>query len=297
MERPQIHAHHLRERHMRSGRVLSGLLIGGLFLSSAGMTADASAQGVKKPKTTAPEKKVTLLPSGTVSIPGEGGLLQNGVYMAGKEKGSAVIFLHMDGRSLEDWRAFAERLQRSGVHVLLLDLRGHGGSTKFSGGKSLTYEQLEPAQYELMIKDVAAAVVFLRARANINPESVALVGASVGANIAARVAADDPRIANLVLLSPGLEYKGIAIEDAVQRYAERPLFLAVSREDNFSAKSSLVLDSVARGKKALRVYTGAGHGTRMLAKESSLEPQITNWLGGNYDVDGDDIITPGEMRP
>lgn len=297
MERPQIHTHHPRGKRFRSGRVWSGLLIGGLLLGSAGIEADAAAQGAKKPKVTASEKKPMTLAAGPVSIPGEGGLLQNGLYMAGKEKGNLVIFLHMDGRSLEDWRTFGERLNRSGFHVLLLDLRGHGGSTKLTGGKTLTYEQLEPAQYELMIKDVAAAVTFMRTRANINPDMVALVGASVGANLAARVAADDPRIANLVLLSPGLEYKGIAIEDAVQRYAERPMFLAVSREDNFSAKSSLVLDSVARGKKALRVYTGAGHGTRMLAKESSLEPQITNWLGGNYDMDGDDIITPGEMRP
>lgn len=242
------------------------------------------------------------LAAGSVTFTGEQGIQLSGLYLPGKERGNAAILLHMDGRSTEDWRPFADRLNRAGFHVLAFDLRGHGKSTKLAGGKSLSYEQLDEAQYLLMVKDVGAAINLLRTRTSANPDAIALVGASVGANIAIKAAAEDPKISNVVLLSPGLEYKGLSSEDAVQRYGERSLFIAVSREDNFAAKSSLVLDSMARGNKALKVYTGAGHGTKMMAREPTLEPDITGWLMGSLEGDVDDLFgtsapAPAPVRP
>lgn len=278
-------------------------LVASLLMShpvlAAGSGAKAAAPGATSP---APGAKKAAAPAGLaaglVTIPGEQGLALSGSYLPGAAKAGGVILLHMDGRNSDDWKHFAEKINKDGLHVLSMDLRGHGKSTKLAGGKSLNYENLDEAQYQLMVKDVGAAVTFLRTRANVNPDAIALVGASVGANLAIRYASTDPKISNVVLLSPGLDYKGLSAEDAVQHYGERPLFIAVSREDNFSAKSSLVLDSMARGVKLLKIFTGAGHGTKMMTREPSLELEMAGWLNGSYAGDGDeDILTPSEAAP
>jgi len=249
--------------------------------------------GAAKPAASGPS-----LPAGTVTFVGEQGLTLSAEYTPGKQKSTGLVLLHMDGRSSEDWKHFAEKMSKDGFHVLALDLRGHGKSTRLPGGKTLAYENLDETQYQLMVKDVGAAVTFLRTRTSANPDAIALVGASVGANLAIRYAATDPKISSVVLLSPGLDYKGLSSEDAVDRYGVRPLFIAVSREDNFAAKSSLVLDSTAKGIKLLKIFTGAGHGTKMMTREPSLELEMAGWLNGSYAGEGDDdILTPSQASP
>lgn len=271
-----------------SSRQRGWVAVGGLLcltLAWSGTTLAASKSKAPPPRK---EAKSELAVTGPVSFNNDQGNILYGLYFAGKPGGPGVVMVHMDGRSSEDWRHFAEKLVKTGFHALALDLRGHGQSTRLTNGKTLTYDQLDEAQYQAMTHDVAAAVNFLRTKTNVNPAQISLIGASVGANLAIRYAADDPRITNVVLLSPGLDYKGVTAEEAVQRYGERPLFIAVSREDNFSAKSSLVLNSMARGKKYFQPYTGAGHGTKMMIREPGLETLMTSWLNGTLVSDIDD---------
>ncbi len=201
-------------------------------------------------------------------------------YWPGTSGGRGVVFVHGEGRSSEDWRRLGERFAGRGIHAIAMDLRGHGRSTTDPHGKRLTYDDLTPEDFKAMVEDVRAAVRYLRDKTTVNPDQIALLGASLGANLAIQYAAEDPRIANVLLLSPGLEYHGVSAENAIERYGSRPLFIAVSREDRFSAKTSLVLDAMARGKKYLKIYTGAGHGARMLTREPSLEPTLYRWISG-----------------
>jgi len=91
----------------------------------------------------------------------------------------------------------ADALTRKGVAVLRVDDRGAGGSDK---GDPAT------AGIPAFATDVAAGVAFLRARADIDPTRIGLIGHSEGGQIAPLVAADDPRIAFLVLMAaPGVD--------------------------------------------------------------------------------------------
>jgi len=266
------------------GWIVSLLLL--LVFSAA--RADAATTGAEQ----SPKANAGL--SRSITIATDQGLQLHGLYVAGKEKGPGVVLLHMDGRSSEDWKLFTEKLGKHGIHALAIDLRGHGKSTRSANGKALTYDQLDEAQYLGMIRDVGAAVTYLRTRTNANPAQISLIGASIGANLAIRYAAEDARISNVLLLSPGLEYKGVAADDAVKQYGNRPLFIAVSREDNFSSRSSLILDSMAKGKKFLQIYTGAGHGTKMLSREPGLESIMISWLNGTLDPnrDAEELVVP-----
>lgn len=85
----------------------------------------------------------------------------------------------------------ADHLTRQGIAVLRLDDRGVGGSSGVllqSNGAALA-------------RDVAAGVAFLRAHDRVDPDRVGLVGHSEGGILGPRVAAEDPRIAFVVMMA------------------------------------------------------------------------------------------------
>jgi len=85
---------------------------------------------------------------------------------------------------------WADTLTRQGIAVLRVDDRGVGGTDR------------GPAQPTTMdfAGDVRAGLTFLAARPEIDPKRLGLIGHSEGANIAAIVAADDPRVRVIVML-------------------------------------------------------------------------------------------------
>jgi pimeloyl-ACP methyl ester carboxylesterase len=213
----------------------------------------------------------------SVQLTGEEGISLHAVYTPAEESKRGVIFLHMVGRSAKDWSYLAKRVNRAGFHTLAVDLRNHGENAV----EGRPVEDLNYHDYRLMVGDLVETLAWFRAK---GVEEVSLVGASVGSNLAMIVAKDDPAIHNVVLLSPGLEFKGLEIDGAVAAYGERPLLIAVSSEDKYSARSALVLDAEALGKHHLAVYEKAGHGTKMLNRAPALEPLVQSWLLGTWGV-------------
>ena len=89
------------------------------------------------------------------------------------------------------FRQIAERLAGCGIATLRLDDRGVGEST----GDANT------ATAEDTAADAKAALTFLRARPEIDARRVGLIGHSYGGEIAPMVAAQDPKVAAVVLLA------------------------------------------------------------------------------------------------
>jgi pimeloyl-ACP methyl ester carboxylesterase len=182
-----------------------------------------------------------------------------------------IVLLHMLGRKRGDWDVFARQLQEAGYAVLAIDLRGHGESE----GKR---------DWQAMTTDAASAVTYLRSRAEVNGDRIALIGASIGANIALNAAAGDPQIKGAVLLSPGLDYRGVTTEDAVKTLGDRPLLIVASEEDSYAADSSKTLAAQAKAASLL-MLSQQGHGTQMLGKDNGLEATILDWLSQTLSTD------------
>ncbi len=210
-----------------------------------------------------------------VTLKARDGTRLHAVYQPVQGASQGVVLVHMLGRSARDWRFLSDRLNRAGFSTLAVDLRGHGANLPKGGEAPEMTEDLALS----MVEDVRAAVAFL---AGEGVQEISLVGASIGANLSLLVAADDPSIRNVVLLSPGMNIHGLDLQGAVGRYGERPLLIAVSEEDRYAARTALVLDAEARGTHHLAIYQGAGHGTRMLNKAPDLEPLIVSWLLGTW---------------
>jgi dipeptidyl aminopeptidase/acylaminoacyl peptidase len=181
-----------------------------------------------------------------------------------------VILLHMLGSDRTAWTeaGLVDALVEAGYAVLAVDMRGHGAT----GGE---------ADWALAVEDLGLVWDAFAARDDVDETRTAVVGGSIGANMALRLAADRPTIRAAVLLSPGLDYRGVTSEDQMARYGARPVLLVASEDDPYSAESVAALDGTAAGESELALYQTAGHGTAMLRAELELTPRIVEWLGSH----------------
>lgn len=113
-------------------------------------------------------------------IPGEGGDLP----------GPAVLHLHGNAGNILSHAFFSEHLPPAGFPVLLLDYRGFGES----GGSANRREGL--------LMDARAAFDALALQPEVDPARIAVFGQSLGGAVAVALAAEEPRVAALLLESP-----------------------------------------------------------------------------------------------
>lgn len=125
------------------------------------------------------------------------------------------------------FRQLADAFGRVGVAVLRMDDRGVGKSTG-DFASSTTVNRAD---------DIRDGITHVRGRKELNPERVALVGMSEGGLIAPMIAADDTRLAGIVLLgAPGS--LGSKVLQAQGRYmmSQDPRIPAAQREQLFEAE-------------------------------------------------------------
>ncbi|MFH1637148.1 MAG: alpha/beta fold hydrolase [Candidatus Woesearchaeota archaeon] len=188
-----------------------------------------------------------------------------GTFYEGESKKGAIL-LHMLGKDRKSWGSFPARLQEEGYNVISIDFRGHGQS-------GLDMGEFTDGDFNSMVKDVAAAKQVLLEN---GVEEVYIIGASIGANTALNYAASDKSIKGIVLLSPGLDYRGVKTDASIKLYSGRNLLVVASEDDTYSADSAKKLDSVAPGGQ-LVLYSGSEHGTDMFSGKP-LEELIVQWL-------------------
>jgi pimeloyl-ACP methyl ester carboxylesterase len=178
-----------------------------------------------------------------------------------------VLLVHDRGQTRVVWDDLASRLQAAGYAVLTIDLRGYGET----GGA---------IHWSLAVGDVGAALTQLAELPGINPAQLIVIGAGMGANLALNACADQPGCAGAVLISPGLDYRGVTTVEAMARLGLRPVLIVTSENDNNNPADSVTLDSLAAGPHQLIIYPVAGHGMDLFAAQPGLSDQIVNWLRG-----------------
>ena len=178
------------------------------------------------------------------------------------------VLLHGLGSNKQEWLTFVEQMVKQGDGFLIYDARGHGDSTHLTNGGTVTYTDAKTAGpgslWDHMPDDLKSAVEMLKTHNTLDVHEIAVGGASLGANVALVYASQHPEVPALILLSPGLEYAGIASEDAFRRYGTRPVFIAASPGDAYAAGSVRQL-ILRRTDPACRVVSGEGaaHGVNM----------------------------------
>jgi dienelactone hydrolase len=198
-----------------------------------------------------------------------------GDYYPGQDGMPGVVLSHMLNRNRSDWRAFANTLQAAGYHVLAIDLRGHGDSKM--NGRRTGWRALSKKVFSHAPNDPAAAASWLRKKNGVEKNRIALIGASIGANASVVAASrEGANIKTVVLLSCGINYRGVTTEDAVRSY-HGPVLIVATDEDKYSAESSRKLAQWA-GDATLKIYKGKLHGTNIFRAHDDLGPTILKWL-------------------
>lgn len=201
-------------------------------------------------------------------------------YAAKDKKAPAVVLSHMMPATKESWKEFVQKLNQNGFHCLAIDLRGHGESQDGPEG----FKNFTDIQHQDIINDLEAAVnLFLKT--GLPMEKIIVGGASIGANLSLRFQAEHPEIKSSILLSPGLDYKGIETEKLAKKLNfDQAIFLAAGgRNDEYSTETAAKLINLAKSEnKIFKIFENAGHGTTMFKEEPSLMNEITEWLKNIY---------------
>lgn len=200
-----------------------------------------------------------------------------------------ALLLHMMPATKESWSELAKELNRRGLSALAIDLRGHGESTmrkrneieieKKNGEKSekIDFRNFSDKEHQESIRDVRAAVEWL-ATQGFEKDQILLTGASIGANLALQYASETPEIKKIVLLSPGLDYRGVMTETAIVGLTpDSLLFVIVSQGDNYAAESSEILHS-RRPSTRITVVDGNAHGADLFDDHPETLTEVADFL-------------------
>jgi len=199
----------------------------------------------------------------------------------------AILLLPGFGKTRDEWAAFASYLQHNGIAALTIDLRGQGDSTRqvtAEGVAALNQRQFTTRDFQNMQLDVEAAASWLEEQPGIKKDRIAIAGASIGANVALQYAAVNEDIAAILLLSPGINYKGLRTDDVVTSVGNRPLKIVVSRYDSFAFESCKRLIEIRKDaghvadEKELNACSGNLHGTDMLVGVKKLPEILLTWF-------------------
>ena len=215
----------------------------------------------------------------TVTIPASDGLeLVGDLYLPTEisDTGNpAVLLFHMLGSNRHAYDPILPDLVDAGYVVLNVDMRGHGDT----GGNQV---------WNLAIADVQVWLDWLRDQDAVDDSRVAIMGASIGSNVALIGCAEDPDCIGVIALSPGLDYRGVQPESAVvDGLSERAVLLIASHTDGYSAESVEQMFANAKGDVSARIYRGAAHGTALFRSNyDSVSHLILWWLAEHLTNEG-----------
>lgn len=253
-------------------RVLITLLIGLLVLPGA-LAQDAPPQPPPE-QTPLPEPEQTPPPAmpiqpETIVLTAEDGLDLVGDFYLLNPDAATVVLLHQIYRTRVDWQPYAELLNASGFNVLAVDLRGWGDT-----GGDIFWEQA--------VDDVALWLLWLREVAGVQPDTISLMGSSMGSSLALVGCAQDPLCATAIAVSPGWSYYGISVQEAFStQLQDRPVLLVYAERDSYPRRGvpQMLTASPNPDLITVQAYPGNAHGMDLMGQEViTFLPLMLDWL-------------------
>src|SRR5688572_2686692 len=179
----------------------------------------------------------------------------------------AVLLMHETDGTRQNWWPMLPALVEAGYRVVNVDLRGSGESEG----------QLD---WNAAVGDVQTWLDWMRSQPSIRPDQIAIMGSSIGGNLALIGCANDGACVTAVALSPGLDYQGLMPEQfLIDNMATRSALLITSRGDGRSNEAVREFVQTATGDVGARIYMGSDHGTTLFnAYNDDLASLILYWL-------------------
>ena len=207
-----------------------------------------------------------------------------------------IIFSHMMPVMKESWNDLAKRFQDADYESVAIDLRGHGESVSGLMARSrldsqgetlpfLNYRNFPDAEHQKSILDLEAAADFLIKERKAAAGKISFVGASIGANLSLQYISEHPEFKTAVLLSPGLDYRGVKTEPMVKKLSAGQKVFFVSAQDdirsggNNAEENQKLYDlTPPEVEKQIKIYETGGHGTDILKSQPELAEKIKDFI-------------------
>lgn len=191
-----------------------------------------------------------------------------------------VVMLHSIGYSSEYWESLVRDFVKSGVAVLVIDLRGHGQSIYDSNFKISSWRYYSDKQYAKYPSDISEILKYIAMNyKDISPVQYAIVGADIGANtaiLASEKLQNKPKA--LVLMSPTRNFKGLYTPISMTNLTGVPIMTIVSAKDRYSCAEAYALKKFAQDAYEIKIYPAGGMGMLMLKVNQNMSQDIVNWV-------------------
>ena len=200
----------------------------------------------------------------------------HGVWQPIAAAAPAALLLHGAAGDRSDFAALADAVAAEGMHVLRLELRGHGKSTNL-GRFEPPYAENRHINDDAW-RDIVVGINWLREKPDV--EKIAVVGASYSGEQAALSLRDGKTQADAyVMFSPG-NFQDASI-DAIDPSGVPWLFLRTETESPASLRwideiYALLPERAATAQ--VITYPGAGHAAKMFDSRPELPGAIAEWI-------------------
>lgn len=217
----------------------------------------ASAQDVPPTATPAP------IPTTEVEIAAPDGLPLRGIYYSPHADAPAVLLIHQLYVTQRSWNFLVTPLTEAGFNVLTIDLRGYGRT----GGR---------INWQAARSDITTWAAWLDEQPGV--QSVAMVGSSMGAVLAADGCFRYEPCTRAVAISPALNYYNVGIKDALE--GDLPLLVIYADRDRYPARDMEDIVALAGDDLTLFTYSGRSHGIDIFKLDSTLSATVATYLLG-----------------
>ena len=197
------------------------------------------------------------------AAPPRGDLVREGLH-------PLAILLPMHQHKKASMAPLARALQLGGFAVLSPDYRHFKGP------------------YDRSWKDVELLRQRLIKMPGVDPTRVFLVGASVGSSVAIDLARRRPQgIAGLVLMSPGLNYRGLKVLPMLAELPKVPVLMTADVQERMAVRTLRTVLKTRLTRLNRLVRAGIGHGSEQLTRSPTMANQIVimmrTWAEKNCD--------------
>lgn len=221
-----------------------------------------------------------------------------GWYIPSRNR-AAIVIAHGFGNNRASMMFEARLFAQQGYGVLLYDARAHGESE----GSLVTWGDHER-------RDIRAALDFVSARPDVDPDRIGALAFSLGGFAVAEVAAEDTRIAALTIEGTepsaeddlrleefpkwapvsaniaiwafqreGINVNAVRPIDRIASLSPRPVLFIYGSEDSVSLPSARRFYNAAREPKEFWVVEGAGHGQYAKVAPKEYRKRLLTFFG------------------
>jgi len=195
----------------------------------------------------------------------------------GADRRPTVLLLHQAQSSRTEFDFLLGDLHALGFNTLAVDLRGHGESSKPEKlGRAFFMKLFRDPGYAP--PDIQAILQWLASHDRVDPESIAVMGGSVGANLAYVANGAGWHVETAVVLSGNAEAAAELAADVKNFAPKNVLLLAAANDHGRDAYAKTMYEQAGEPKRIEILEGSSAHGVSLLRESAELKELVLQWL-------------------